>query len=334
MKGQWRYDPLLEKAIGGPSPSGVPFIWKWETVSKKLLEACEVMPESFRARRNFNFLNPGLSREGTTQTIMMGMQIVKSGEVAWAHRHSIGALRFVIDGSSRLQTVVDGEALPMETNDLVLTPSWTWHDHRNESDKSGLWLDVLDLPLILALNQPFYQPLGEEVQTLRQRDSVTAGCLRYPWRSAERLLKSVAADKGSAYDGVLLEYVNPVNGGSALSTMSCCIQLLQPELITKDHRRSASTVYYVVEGEGTTIAEDQELKWTARDAFAIPNWTWHRHINHSRKSAAILFSVTDRPLLSALGLYREEPKNSFPIFPSSITPERISKQEETIRGRN
>ena len=41
--------------------------------------------------------NPGLAK-GTTNTINMGIQMIRPGELAWAHRHSISAIRFVIDG--------------------------------------------------------------------------------------------------------------------------------------------------------------------------------------------------------------------------------------------
>lgn len=71
MRGQWLSDELLRKAIGGPRPKGEAYLWKWETVYQKLLEACEVMPESFTARRNLGFVNPGLPL-AATHTISMG----------------------------------------------------------------------------------------------------------------------------------------------------------------------------------------------------------------------------------------------------------------------
>src|SRR3989338_3769498 len=97
IEGQWR---VKEDAFyDGPAPRGVPYLWKWSVVHEKMIEGCEVMPESLTARRNFSFLNPGMNSLGTTHTLLMGMQIVKPGEIAWAHRHSIGALRFAIQGS-------------------------------------------------------------------------------------------------------------------------------------------------------------------------------------------------------------------------------------------
>ena len=59
-------------------------------------------------------------------------------------------------------------------------------------------------------------------------------------------------------------------------------------------------------GEGTTVVDGQEIAWSQNDCFALPNWTRHRHRNRSNGSEAILFSVHDKPVLQALGLYREE----------------------------
>jgi gentisate 1,2-dioxygenase len=38
----------------------------------------------------------------------------------------------------------------------------------------------------------------------------------------------------------------------------------------------------------------------------VPSWNWHHFENKSKKDPAIIFSVTDRPVLESLGLFREE----------------------------
>ena len=45
----------------------------------------------------------------------------------------------------------------MAPGDLILTPSWAWHDHGNETDKPVVWMDGLDIPLVQALNAMFFQ---------------------------------------------------------------------------------------------------------------------------------------------------------------------------------
>lgn len=329
MTGQWIYDDLLVKAIGGPRPKGEPYIWKWNTVYPKLIEACEALPESFTARRSLLFQNPGIEGGGTTHTLLMGIQIIRPGEIAWAHRHTMAAIRFVIQGDGKVFTTVDGEICPMEDYDLILTPQWTWHDHHNPSDQTTIWLDALDVPFVLGLNIPFYEPYpGNKVQAVREKSGdhlqARAGLvrptwentkqenfpLRYPWKDIEPQLRALADSPGSPYDGVALEYVNPITGGPTLRTLSCWIQLLRPGEHTKKHRHTSSAAYFVVGGDGTTIVGDKAMEWTKHDSFAIPNWAWHEHVNRSKTEDAILFSVNDIPIVSAFNLYREEPENS------------------------
>lgn len=328
IRGQWHYDQLMDTLRDGPRPAGRPHLWRWETMQSLLNEACYIMPESFTARRNLSLINPGLERGGTTQTILMGMQTVRPGEVAWAHRHPIAAIRFAIEGEKDLYTVVDGEVFPMESNDLILTPAWTWHDHHNESKVNGTWLDVLDVPLVLALNQMAVESFGDTTQPIRpDRDSyvsdrtgsmrplwekapAAATAVRYPWKEVREKLKQFSSASGSPYDGVILEYTNPITGGPTLPTLGCYIQSLKPGFNGAVHRHTSSAVYHVVEGEGKTIIDDTVLEWGPRDSFVVPNWSNHRHVNASGSKEAILFSVSDAPLLETFGLYREQPQVS------------------------
>lgn len=303
LHGQWKVDALLSKLTDG-QPAGAPFLWRWDAVNAALLEACDVLPESMTARRNLTFINPSLSRRGTSQTIVAGMQMVKPGEVAWAHRHSISALRFVVDGNERLYTVVDGEVAPMETNDLILTPSWTWHDHHNESERQGIWLDVLDSPLVLGLSQAFYEPLGETEQN--RAAGTPASGQRYEWRHAAALIAERTADQCNPIEGYAYEYVHRSTGGAALTTMSCGLQVFDRGFETVEHRTTVSVVAYVISGRGATVCGERTIQWSERDTFVIPNWLRYRHIN-TGDEPAVLFVVRDEPLVTMLGLHREEP---------------------------
>ncbi|MBI4523319.1 MAG: cupin domain-containing protein [Deltaproteobacteria bacterium] len=339
ISGQWQYEDLLEKAIHGPRPKGEPYIWKWNNVYPKLVQACDALPESYTARRSLLFDNPGLQAHGTTHTLLMGIQIIKPGEIAWAHRHTMAAIRFVIQGNRNAYTVVDGEVCPMEDYDLILTPQWTWHDHHNPTDRTTIWLDALDVPLIRSLNAPFYEPYaGNRVQPVRLHESeylqLRAGPvrptwekpkkenfpMRYRWKEIESKLKALAKEPGSPYDGASIEYVNPIAGRSTLSTLSCWIQMLRPGERTQRHRHTSSAAYFVVQGEGTTLVGEKALQWERHDCFVIPNWLWHEHANASKTEEAILFSVNDIPVLSAFGLYREQPENSLRAFEAPVVP--------------
>ena len=297
IRGQWKSEVFLAAALDGPKPAGRPMLWKWGEVDALLEEAGRVMPESMAARRSLIFQNPDLPR-GTTHTINAGVQMILPGELAWAHRHSIAALRFVIQGDRSLCTVVNGERCPMEDNDLVLTPNWSWHDHHNNANRAGYWLDVLDVGLVLGLNQTFYQ-LGEEKEQ-PPRSRAGGPKLRYPWREIEPELRARPLDP---HDGRSLDYRD--GAATTLPTLACRIQILPPGFVGARRRRTSSAVYFVADGAARIEVGTDSFACDRRDSFALPNWSWHRLSNPSAKEA-LLFSVHDIPVLDKLGFYREE----------------------------
>jgi gentisate 1,2-dioxygenase len=90
-----------------------------------------------------------------------------------------------------------------------------------------------------------------------------------------------------------------------LPTFSCQIQLLRPKEKTRSHRHTSTTVYHAFRGSGLTRVSANNLNWEQGDLFVVPSWQWHSHENNNDEDA-ILFSITDRPAVQVLGLYREE----------------------------
>jgi gentisate 1,2-dioxygenase len=82
--------------------------------------------------------------------------------------------------------------------------------------------------------------------------------------------------------------------------------MLRPGERTRRQRSTASSVYFVIDGEGRTAVGDTELRWSKHDTFCVPNWSWREHQNLSRDSEAFLFSITDAPTLEMLNLLRHE----------------------------
>jgi len=66
----------------------------------------------------------------------------------------------------------------------------------------------------------------------------------------------------------------------------------------------ASTVYHVAEGGGFSVIHGQRFDWTEGDTFVVPAWAWHEHA--SENGEAVLFSFSDRPILQAFALDREQ----------------------------
>jgi gentisate 1,2-dioxygenase len=213
----------------------------------------------------------------------------------------------------------------MAPGDLVLTPSWTWHDHGSDASTPVVWMDGLDIPLIRSLETMFYEPFPDDRQPLSKAvgDSVRrygVGGLKpawaklrhdlpplvhYPWEQTYAALKQLAEVDASPFDDVAMEYINPATGGPALRTIGCWIQLIRPHVQTQAHRQTSSAVYHVFAGQGYTVIEGQRFDWRQGDFFVVPPWAWHEHTN-AEDDEAILFSIQDTPVFEALGLYREE----------------------------
>jgi len=254
------------------------------------------------------------------------VQVLLPGEVARAHRHSPTAIRFIIEGSGAY-TAVDGERVYMEPGDLILTPSWAWHDHGNETKDRVVWMDGLDIPLIQSLEAMFFQfysaqqvpatrPANASKQlhghahlspTWVKEKPQSSPLLLYSWDRTWEALRALREHEGSSFDGIALEYRHPQTGGPVMPTMACWAQMLRPGEGTKAHRHTGSAVYHVVQGEGVTVIDGKRFVWSKGDIIALPPWALHEHANTSGKEDAVLFSIQDTPVLQALGLYYEEP---------------------------
>jgi gentisate 1,2-dioxygenase len=296
-------------------------VQKWSTIYPLMLEAGEVVK-----------LGAGGDADAFRRN-MAGYQIVMPGEKAPAHRHTASAMRFVVVGDGSAYTTTNGEQMFMEPGDLLVQPSFGWHDHSNPGTEPVIWMDMLDTSLIQMLQvefrnnwpggqqQPvthkegFYSKIYGDVRPARligaqlgsPQDSPP---MTYKYRDARKMLDLMALEEeADPHDGVLLEYANPVTGGHTLPTMSARLQMLRPGEATKPHRHTGTVRYQVVEGHGTTtldLDDPKPLVWEDHDSFRVPNWRWHQHRNDSKTEPAILFTISDQPIAEAFGFYREE----------------------------
>lgn len=311
-----------------PTNRARPHLWPYTDLRPLAMHFCESLSLAEAERRVLMLVNPALSDPpATVTTLFAGIQIIMPGETAQAHRHTAGAFRFIIEGHGAF-TTVDGERVHMRPGDLLLTPGWRWHDHAHESDGPMLWLDGLDYPLVNSLDAGFFELFEERCQPATRPDDLSSrqflhGRLNpvwatpaeerpaaspignYTWSETERALAAIADDaEGSASEGVLLEYTNPWTGGPVMPTMSCRVARLRAGFTGVPRRHTASTIYHVVSGTGSSQVGDQVLEWSAGDVFCAPGWEPFRH-SVRPGGDAVLFSYTDEPVLRALGLYRE-----------------------------
>ena len=129
----------------GPGRPNRSAIWRYRDMRPPLMLAIDLITAKEAERRVFILENPGLPGSGyITSSIYCGLQVIKPGEIAPAHRHTPDALQFIIEGEA--YTTVEGERVPMRPGDFVLTPGWTWHGPRPSGQTPVVWLDALDNP--------------------------------------------------------------------------------------------------------------------------------------------------------------------------------------------
>jgi len=301
-----------------------PMHWKWSDITGSLDELAEhITLDGGSARRTLKLANSGLEF-GTTPTFWVSIQYILPGEVASAHRHTPEAFRFVISGEG-CTTTVDGENYDMNEGDLVLTPSWAWHDHIHKGSEPMIWMDVLDISLVRSFDSIFFEDYTAEVQPISEASQRSyqewgSGLLRpagapsresdnpllaYPRAQTDASVEAAAGLPADPENDVMLEYQNPTNGGPAMYSMSMKTQLLRPGFDGAPHRELGSKVYQVISGSGVTTVGGEEIHWSKGDFFAVPSWVVHKHENRGTEPAR-LFRVDDSPVLRAMGLYRSE----------------------------
>lgn len=311
-----------------PASPSVPIIWRYSDLRDRVMRALELVTPEQAGRRVVYLANP--ARQDVVAAVgwlYSGLQVMAPGECASSHRHSASALRFIMEGEGAF-TNVDGHKMTLRRNDFVLTPNGTWHEHGvAEGGTPCIWQDGLDIPLMNALDANFYEvhPDLNQAVTFPVDDSTAtwAGAglrpvgqdwskrysplFKYEWEPTyEALQRYASVSDGSPYDGIHMDYMNPLTGGAVMSTIGASIQMLRPGERTRAHREVGNFVYQCAKGSGHSIINGQRFDWQERDIFVVPSWMFHEHVNGSDSEDACLFSFHDLPVMRALGLYRQE----------------------------
>ena len=311
-----------------PKSQSVPVIWRYRDLRDYVLRSVDLVTPEQAGRRVIYLNNPG--RQDVSAAVgwlYSGLQVMHPGEAASAHSHSSSALRFIMEGSGAY-TVVDGHKMTLGANDFVLTPNGAWHEHGVSSDGSTcIWQDGLDIPFVNAMEAGFYavhpdlsqavtHPVNDASHiwggpglkpTLHDWQKPYSPLLKYEWEPTyEALSRYAKVTDGNPFDGVIMDYTNPLTGGPVMATIGASMQMLRPGEHTKAHRHTGSIIYQVAKGEGHSIINGKRFDWRERDIFCVPSWMFHEHVNGSSTDDACLFSFHDLPVMRALNLYFEE----------------------------
>ncbi len=306
-----------------PKSPAVAAHFAYETVRPYLMEACGLISTEEAERRVLVLENPGLRGQSKiTPSLFCGLQIILPGEVAPAHRHVASALRFIVEGSGAY-TAVAGERTMMEAGDFVITPSMSWHDHGNPSDAPMVWIDGLDMHMVNLFSASFrdgypgrvhphdrpaqasYIETGLNMRPEGYRhDSMCSPIFNYPYRRTRDALEKMRRFRApDACHGWRLNYVNPLDGGAAMPTISTAMRLLAAGVVTETYRSTAGTVFSVVEGSGSVQVGEQRFDFLPRDIFVVPSWY---PVVFMPSDDCVLFSYSDQIAQEKLGYFREQ----------------------------
>lgn len=320
----WEMSGLLTAT---PVVKAVPFRWSADALQKLAIRAGELVPiDRGGDRRVLAMSNPGL--EGApfiSGTLWAAVQFLQAGEVAPAHRHTPGALRFVLDGDG-VYTLLDGDPVAMSRGDLVLTPSWVYHEHHNPSARAMMWLDVLDLPMVAALDAVFFEegPTEEADESTAPRSAserrfgtgsglVPTGVSAFAHdrpHSPLTVFRWAATD--AALDALLelgdgreaeLRFRDPSRDRDVMPTLRCEMRRVVGGHATAPDQQTGTRVCAVLNGAGTARLGGQEFTLSPGDVFVVPSWCEHQLI---ASTTLDVFTTSDAPVLDALGLFRRK----------------------------
>ena len=330
IRGFW--DMLGEYEMLEPRPPELPEIWHHADYQPLALESLRAVPIERADRRNLFFSNPGLGGSGAiTNRLLGGVQAINPGERQDVHRHTASAVRVMLDGSGAFTTVEGGRS-NLGYGDVVINPNGLWHESGNDGIDPVVWMDVLDLPLTKLLHANFFSntyteagedgPVRSTNQTLTHPDdwfgyAFGVGGVRperlplepqfgssqmlYRYAATRKLLGRLRSERADPHEGTIVRYVDPRTGAPVLRTLDVRVQLLGPDSPTRRKRSTGGTIYCCLEGSGVTRAGTRDLRWSERDIFVVPPWTWREHAAES--SDAVLVAISDEPALAQLGLH-------------------------------
>ncbi len=306
-----------------------PHIWRWKTLRGLAERAGDLVGiDRGGDRRVLSLSHPDLGGlPFATHTLWGAVQFLRGGELAPAHRHTPAALRFVLEGTG-VWTLVNGNPVHMAPGDLILTPSWTWHEHHNPGTQPMIWFDGLDLPLVRNLDAMFFEPGGEELTPYEPAQAsgsehlysatgvLPAGeqapvqdpasgrasrLLAYRWASVDAALARLIEVTGQR--AACIRYADPATGRDIMPTVRAEMHRVLAGHRTLTTQTAGSGIWVVFRGSGATVINGHRYRWSAGDMFVTPSWA---AVDHEADGDADLFLFSDAPTLEALGLDRTQ----------------------------
>ncbi|CRK30961.1 hypothetical protein BN1723_003709, partial [Verticillium longisporum] len=193
-------------------------------------------------------------------------------------------MRFIIEGNGGF-TAVHGRRIQMNRGDVLLTPTWNWHDHGKDGSGPMIWLDSLDLPSFTHFPVHFVEHYSSPRYPAEDVDMYESPIV-FPWHHMQDALDAepgAYATRSYLHEDGTEERTDPwlvskILGGSAA-------------------RLNAGSKSPIVQD----IINGQRFNWKRGDTFCIPAWNAYEHHANDGVGAVYMYRFDDKPMLRSLG---------------------------------
>lgn len=300
-----RWSKANEALPWRPAPRSTPHRWSYHQLRSLAHEVAATVKGEAGALRVLTMLNPGHpDDEAAVGHLYSGLQLLLPGEDMHAHRHAATAVRYVHESDGGW-TAIDGTVYDVEPGDVVLTPAMLWHEHGNTGTAPVIWQDCTDDPLVTTLAASWFElhPTRSHLDPARRRDPAASLRLHFSWTATDAALTAAQPDDHGVRTTELLQ----PDGGPLSPTGAGTFLRLSPGA-SHTTRQTGARLLIVAAGTLTAaVGGEVSVGLTTGDTFAVPSWQPLTLSNAAdTDTEATVFLYSEVPVLSQLGLYREE----------------------------
>jgi gentisate 1,2-dioxygenase len=125
--------------------------YKWADTERALCNLAETGEVSPFDDVALEYVNPHSGRP-VMRTMTCWVQMLRPAVQTQAHRQVNSAVYYVFEG--RGSSIIEGTRFDWEQGDMVVIPSWAWHEHCNASTRErAILFSIQDTPVMVALGK-------------------------------------------------------------------------------------------------------------------------------------------------------------------------------------
>lgn len=323
---------------------------EWRGYHKKVLKRADVRMFDDPHRRTRRGVFAGWDGDRPTKNLDATVHELPAHTTTTIHRHSWDAVMFVEAGSG--WTEIDGQRIEWRPWDTVYLPSWAWHRHGTDADRTAVFHTWSVEPMLeqfgmAQLEQGGDTPVAElpprptQVQALLGDDPYARRTQRLA-RQAEGAQTSRLVTRFEDVRGLVTKrgarslFLVDRSIGYHTAGLSVVMHELAPGLYQSRHRHGGEAWLYCVSGRGHSEVDGVDYPWEAGDLIVVDHWSWHQHFNDSKDETARIIRIHNfdalydmmRILLDPLNLFEELPKLDAPDLTGIVWPDHLQGRPE------